>query len=235
MLTVFFALDAEICDSVASSIPDQIKDQWGKHIMKFDGKTLKIALAVVVMVGAAIWAVSSVLPRSYAGTNLNIAIGSGPVNVTNPSGEDIPVQVVSVGTRVFRVTSTTDGVSGASVRQGTGNSSTQLFEFGLPPGSSEFTVTNGSRMSFVANTQTKLAATVQPMTTGEANTTLMVGALIVLGALVYISRATDHRWIDMLRGQKTLVPELTPVIETAASRQGPSPRSYGDNRADTSD
>ncbi|MBZ0306679.1 MAG: hypothetical protein K8I82_11485, partial [Anaerolineae bacterium] len=102
--------------------------------------------------------------------------------------------------------------------------------FGLPPGSSEFTITNGARMSFVANTQTKLAATVQPMTTGEANSTLIVGAVIILGALIYISRATDHRWIDMLRRQNAATQDTQPTTPATDAGQGRVMRAYGDNR-----
>lgn len=200
--------------------------------MNINWKFFKAALAGVVIVGAIFWAVGSVLPHSYIGTNLDIDLGSGPVTVTNPSDQPVPVQLVGAGTRSFTVSSTIEGVSGASTRQGSGSTSTQLLEFELPSGVNEFAILRGANVNLVVNSQTRLEATVQPMNTSEVNTTLIAAAVIVFGSLFYISHTFEHRWIGVLRGKKAVTPDLTPVVETAASRQGRTTRSYGDNRAD---
>jgi hypothetical protein len=190
-----------------------------------------VAIALILVVLA--WAVTSVLPRSYSGANLSFSVGSGPVMVTNPSDEDIPVQLVGGGTRSYTVSSTIEGVSGSSTREGSGRSVTNLFSFTLPPGVSEFTIARGTDVNFTADTSHELDATVQPLGAGEARTTLIVGAVVILGALFYISRLDEHRWIGNLRGKPAVAP---PVVESAPAEhgQGRAIRSYGDNRADLS-
>ncbi len=197
--------------------------------MKINWRGL-IALAVIAV--ALFWAVDSVRSRSYSGTNLNFAIGSGPVTVTNPSDEAIPVQLVGTGTRSFSVTTTLEGVSDASTREGTGRNTTQLLAFALPPGASEFTVARGANVNFVADTDTNLAATVQPQSESMARTTVIVAAVVILGALFYISRMNRHRWIGPMRRREAAqsLAESAPV----GHGQGRAIRSYGDNRADIS-
>jgi len=192
----------------------------------------KVLLATGLIVAVIYWAVGSVLPRSYSGSALNFGVGSGTVTVTNPSTESIPVQLVAKS-RSFRVSITIEGVSGPSTRQGSGRDATNLFEFVLPPGVSKFTITRGADVSFVANTETKLEATVLPVSVSESRTTIIVAAVVVLGALFYISRTTDHRWISILRRQETSVPDLKLAAESAAIAHGQGHvfRSPGDNRA----
>jgi hypothetical protein len=93
----------------------------------------------------------------------------------------------------------------------------------------------GANVSFVANNETKLEATVRPLTPKDTRTTIIVAAVVVLGALFYISRTTGHRWISILRRQKTSVPALKPVAESPDAGQGHAIRSYGDNRANIGD
>jgi hypothetical protein len=164
--------------------------------MKINWKAL---VALVVIIGATFWAVDTVRSRSYSGANLNFGVGSGTVIVRNPSTEPVPVQLVGTGTRSFTISSTMDGVTGSSTRQGTGRNTTQLFEFQVPPGVSEFTVVRGTNVSLVANTVTNLEATVQLSTESESRTTIIVAAVVILGSLFYISHLTGHRWISASR------------------------------------
>jgi hypothetical protein len=190
-----------------------------------------VFVALVVIVGALFWAVNSITPSSYAGTDLNFVVGAGAVTVTNPSDVPVPVQLVSPGTRTFSVVSTITGVSGTSTTQGTGSDRAQLFEFAPPSGVSEFTVTRGTNVSLVANTDTKLDVNVQPLTETAVRTTLIAAGIVILGTLYYISRTTGHRWIARLRQQALPVPVAQPIVASAAAGQGPEVRAYGDNRA----
>ena len=201
--------------------------------MKINWKSL-IALAVIAV--ALFWAVDSVRSRSYSGSNLNFGIGTGSVMVTNPSDAPIPVRLVGTGTRAFAVSSTIEGVEGSSTRQGTGRNITQLFEFALPPGSSEITVVRGTNVNFVTGADTSLEATVQPQNTTEARTILIIAAVVIGGALFYFSHINGHRWIGPLRRQAAAQQAAKLVSESAAAGhgQGRTIRSYGDNRADIS-
>jgi hypothetical protein len=203
--------------------------------MKINGKTIKVAFALVLVIGTVYWAVSSVLTHSYSGANLDFAVGSGPVKVANPSFAPIPVQLVGSRYGSFSVSSATEGLSGTSIRAGSGTNATYMYEFELPPGVSEFTVVRGTNVNFTANTATKLEATVRPLTAKDTRTTIIVAAVVVLGALFYVSRTTGHRWIGILRRQEIPVPELKPVVESTAGGQGHAIRSYGDNRANIGD
>jgi len=169
---------------------------------------LKVLVALVLIVAVGYWAANSLLPRSYSGSALDFGVGSGTVTVTNPSTGPIPAQFIT-GSGSFRVASTVEGLSGNSTRQGSGSNATYVFDLELPPGESEFTVTRGRSVNFVADTEANLEATVQPVSASTARTTLIVTAVVVLGALFYIVRITKHRWINLLRRRETPVPDLT--------------------------
>ena len=116
--------------------------------MRFNWKVL---VALVVLIAVLFWGVDSLRTRWYSGTDLNFGVGSGPVTITNSTDAAVPVQLVSTGTRTFAVSSTTDGISGTSERQGSGRAITQAFAFDLPPGVTELMI--GARttaVSFVA-------------------------------------------------------------------------------------
>jgi hypothetical protein len=197
--------------------------------MKANWNTVKVVFAFVIVIGTIFWAVDSVRPRTYGGTNLNADIGTGTVTLSNPSQEAVAIQLVSAGTRSFSVSSQTLGVSGTSTRQGTGRTTTQLFAFDLPPGDLEFTIARGANVNLIAITDANLTATVQPLNEAAARTTLIAAAVIILLALIYISRATDHRWISILRRQKASVPTDKPTEDSVDGGQGRALRSYGDN------
>ena len=205
--------------------------------MKLNWKTFKVLLAFVVIIGTIFWAVNTVRPRSFDGTGLKFSIGEGTVSVTNPSEQTALVQLVGSGSRTFRVASTIEGVSGSSIRQGSGSNSTHVFEFGLPPGSSEFTVSRGTDVNFVANTTTMLLANVNPVSDGTFKAAVIATIVVVLGSLYYASNATEHYWLSWLRSQFASIGNISeddtavPVHAMADGGQGDSPRSFGDNRA----
>lgn len=208
--------------------------------MKLNWKTFKVLFAFVIVIGVIFWAVNLIRPHSYSGTNLNFGVGSGSVRVTNPSEEPVLVQLAGTGARTFRISSTIEDVSGSSTRQGSGSSSTQLFEFALPPGESEFTITGGTDVNFVANTGTTLNARVNPVSSGTRTSTLIAAAVVVLGALFYASSVTEHQWISILRrkvspNQDAPPQDTKPTPVVTDGGQGEAARSYGDNRAHTGD
>jgi preprotein translocase subunit SecE len=198
--------------------------------MKLNGKTIKVVFAFVIIFATIVWAMGSLLPTTYNGSDLNLGVGAGIVTVTNPSDASIPVQLVGSGSRSFTVSSTIEGVSGSSTRLGTGSSSTNMFEFELPPGISEFTIVRGTNVKFVADTATRLRATVNPLSADSSRTTIIVAIVVVLGSLFYMSRTIDHSWMRALRPQKTSVQNAgpIPVPVTADVNQGRDGRMYSD-------
>lgn len=179
--------------------------------MKFNWR---VALALVVIVGVLYWGVNSLSSQSYSGRNLNFGIGHGTVSLTNPADEPVTVQLVSSGTRAFSVTTSLEDVSGRSERVGEGRDSSQLFEFIVPSGLTEFSVSSGNDVSFVGAEEANMSAIVQPASEGEKNTIMALTALVVLGALYYISRTTGHQWLKNLMARAR--PEPVAAIPVAA-------------------
>ena len=193
---------------------------------------LKIFIALVLIVVTPFWAVNSVRSHSYSGADLKVEVAAGAVTVTNPSELPVPVQLVSPGVRVFAVTSSIAGVAGSSITQGIGNDRAQVFDITLPFGTSEFTVTRGINVSLVANSGTNLQVTVDPILASDARITEIIAAVVILGALFYISKTTNHRWIPIL-GRKLAsdrAAKLASVVPVTGG-QGQEMRAYGDNRA----
>lgn len=182
--------------------------------MKLNWKVLAV-IALIVLVST--WSVSSVMPQSYNGANLSVGVGSGIVTITNPSSEMIPVQLTGTGTRTFAVTSNVEGVGGSSVRQG--NSSVQIFDFVAPPGQTELSVARGASVKFVSATDARLEVNVQPLSEGEARTTLLVTAIIVIGGLYYLSRSVEHRWVKTLLRRETPVPLVVAPVAAPAEAE----------------
>jgi hypothetical protein len=199
--------------------------------MKLNWKVL-IALGLVGLV--VFWAVNSLRPLSYVGTDLTFPVSGGLVTVNNPSDTPVAVQLSGAGSRIFNVTSSIDGVSGASIREGSGSTGTNIFAFDLPPGESTFSVARGNDINFTATTDTRLSALVQPAAEGETRLTLISATLAILALLFYISNTTEHRWIKSILGRadREQAPVVAvPVVDTHG--QGRTTTSYGDNRART--
>lgn len=192
--------------------------------MKFNWKIL---VAVIVLIVAVIWGVNSLLPRSYSGTELDFGIGKGVVKITNPSDTPLPVQLVSDHANTYAVSTNIEGVSGRSIVQRNGNTSTQIFDFTLPPGTSEITVARGNDVRFVSNSDTSLKAIVQPLSASDARTTLIAVIIVVLGALFYLSSTNDHRWISASRRRKA----VEQAAEQEAERKNFN-RMYGRDSSD---
>ncbi len=207
--------------------------------MKPYWKIFKIVLVFVIAIGTIIWAVNSVRSLSYSGTNLSFAVGNGAVTITNPSDQPVAVQLTSTGSRTFTVSSTIEGMPRSSTKLDNGTTVKQLVEFALPPGGSEFTVVRSSStataVNFVANTETRLEALAQPLNTNDTRVTIIAAVVVISAALFYLSRATNHRWMGILRGQPAPVPVVETVVESSADSQGQALRAFGDNRADLSD
>jgi hypothetical protein len=182
--------------------------------MKFNWKA---ALAVVVIVGVLFWGVSSLLSKSYSGRNLTFGIGHGTVALTNPADEPVTVQLVSPGSRTFTVATSIEDVSGSSERIGEGRESSQLFEFVAPPGLTEFSVARGTNVSFVGAEEANLSAVVQPASESEANTIMALTAIVILGALYYISRTMRHQWL------KNIIARIRPEPVVAIPVAVPAP------------
>jgi uncharacterized membrane protein YwzB len=197
--------------------------------MKLNWTTIKVVLAFVVIVGVAFWAVDAVRSRTYSATDLNIAVRQGVVTVTNPSGQPVAARFASTGSRTFTLASAVDGATGNSIREGTGVSSTQSIAFMLPTGPSEFTVTRGTNVNFVASSSTPLQAVVQPLTTDQARVTVVAAVVLIVAALWYASNVTQHSWLKRIRGQESVIEAPVTMVVGDSGGQGNAPRSYGDN------
>ena len=183
----------------------------------------RVVIVGVIIVGVIVGAMDSVRSRSYSGNKLNFVVGSGPVTVTNPSDQSVLVQLLGKGARSFSVSSTLENVTGASTMEGTGGNRSQLFAFELPPGDSEFTVVRATNattdVNFVADTDTRLEVTAQPLTANDARTTIIVAMVIILGALFYMSYTTGHRWISASRRKGASDQAARQVVERLAFKR----------------
>lgn len=194
--------------------------------MRNIGTFIRIGVAFAIIIGVIFWATNTIRPRTYSGTEMMFAVGGGTVQVTNPSEQATTVQLIGTGSRTFRVTSTVEGLSGSSTREG--STRTHIFEFDLMPGINEFTVSGGNDVNFVGGAGAELQATVNPIRSESQRTILIVAGLVILGALYYASSATQHRWFNTLRRKPAVVtPEADP--DNPVGGQGAPIRAYGDN------
>jgi hypothetical protein len=180
----------------------------------------KVLVALALMVGAVAWAVTSITSTSYSGANLDFSVGTGTVTMTNPSSDLIPVRLSGPANRSFSVSSTIDGMPRSSTREDTAS----LIEFELPPGISEFTIARGTDVTFIAETDTNLEATLHAANIGT-KIKVLAGTIVVL--LFYISYTTEHRWIYKLFGKE---PVSKLHSKPYTGEQDVNMRPYGDNR-----
>lgn len=185
-----------------------VKSEMEQLTMKINWKVI---VALVILAFGTFWGVDTLRTRYYSGANLKFAVGTGPVTVNNSSDELLAVQLMGTGSRAFSMSSSSVGVSGSSVKQGTGRNATQSFDFAVPPGASDFIVVRGADVNFVSNSGTPLTVAVQPQNADDAKGTLLVSLIAILGSLFYLSSVNDHRWISASRRQKAL--------DQAASRE----------------
>lgn len=186
-----------------------------------------VIIAIVILVGTIIWGFESLRTRSYSGTDLNFSVGTGIVTMTNPSDSALPVQLIATNTSVFSVTSSIDELAGRSTTQGTGSNRTQRYEFMLPSGVSDFTVTRSANVSFVASTTTLLEASVQPLSAGDSRATLVLAAILIAGSLFYLSYANDHQWLSAARRSKATEQAASQEADIQNFKRMFKPRSTG--------
>jgi hypothetical protein len=171
--------------------------------MKTNRKTIKVIIAIVVIIGASFWVISTIRPRYYEGKALNFPVSEGSVTVTNPS-EALSVQLISTSSRTFRVSSASQGMSGSSIRENSGSVTAQVFEFVLPSGTSEFTVASNTDVIFDSNTATNLQVKVNPLNVETTRIRILALGILVVAMLFYISHLYDHLWISAARRQNAL-------------------------------
>jgi hypothetical protein len=193
----------------------------GEMLMKINPK---VAIALVLIVAALFVTVNTIRARTYSGANLAFEVGSGSVTLTNSSDAPVLVQLLGTGSATFVVTSATEGVAGSSIKQ-TSSPTSQLFEFGLPPGDTTFTVAKGKNLKFSTTDATRLQATVQPISSDDVRSTILLGVAVIAGALFYLSNTTQHRLVRKWIGREIPVP-LVPVVAAAASNIGNDGRAY---------
>jgi hypothetical protein len=193
---------------------------------------LKMCLAAVVIVVTIIVATSVVRPTTYSGLGLNFPVGNGAVTITNASKDSLPVQLVGTGYSIFTLNSKTEGVSGTSVKQTVGTTISQLLEFGQPSGVTTFTVTKGANIKYIAPAETRLQASVQPMTDTDTRNIGFLAIGIILVALYYISAQTEHSFARKLLHRELPIPlVVAPAVvdNTNVGRDGRMYSNYGTN------
>jgi hypothetical protein len=165
-------------------------------------RKIGIIVTLLVIVGTAYWAFNSVRQRTYNGSSLSFNVGNGHVVVNNLSSAPIPVEMRSEGrVATFRIQSAELELSEASKRQGSGRTMYQLVSFELPPGQATIDVTRGEGVQFIATGSGRIQAVVTPMEAESARFVLGFAAVVIAIALYYLSRFTEHRWLDALRNK----------------------------------
>lgn len=188
----------------------------------------KLALAVLLIVAAIFVTVNTIRARTYSGANLAFEVGTGAVTLTNSSDSTIPVQLLGTGSTTFVVTSTTETAAGSSIRQTEGTTG-QLFEFALAPGATSFSVAKGKNVKFSTSEGSTLQATVEPISSGEVRSTILLAVAVIAAALYYISNTTNHRYVRKLIGREIaipIVPEVVAPATASASNVGRDGRAY---------
>lgn len=173
----------------------------------------RVLIALVVIAFVAFWTFDSVRTRGYSGQKIEFAMGSGPVTINNPGDETVTASLTNTGTRAFTIASSNSDTALASSREGTGSRAVNTVLAELPPGITELSITRGAGVNFAAESSATLEATVMPMTADETRNTVIFAAVVILGALFYISNATGHAWLKLLRNRGA----ASPVTTEAAS------------------
>jgi hypothetical protein len=108
----------------------------------------------------------------------------------------------------------------------------QVFTFDLPVGSSEFSIENGTDVTFTADANSQLTATVMPLSASTTRNTIIALLVAIAGSLYYISSTMNHSWIGMLRGEMPVQPV---PVGTSDGGHGKPIKSFGDNISRKSD
>ena len=164
---------------------------------------IQVAFALLVIVGAVYWAFNTARSYTYVGNNIMFPVGGGHAIVKNTSNAPIPIEMRS-GERIasFRVTSADLGMTQSSKRQGTGRDAFHAVYFDLPPGQARIDITSGSGVQMISRGETRIEATVVPVSATSVRWVLILSGGVSLWALYYMSSAINHSWVGALRGKK---------------------------------
>jgi hypothetical protein len=163
---------------------------------------IQVVIAVLIMIGAAYWGFTSIRSHTYRGSNIMFPVGGGHAIVSNPGDMPVPIEMRS-GERVasFRIASADLGLSESSKRQGSGRDAFHSVTFELPPGQARIDVVSGSGVMMISRADTRIEATVVPIADSTVRWILMLSGGVIVWALYYISRVTEHRWVAALRNR----------------------------------
>lgn len=163
---------------------------------------IQVTVALLVMLGVTYWALTSIWPRQYTGSNIMFPIGSGHVVISHAGDGAIPIEMRAESrTTIFRVASTELGLSESAKRQGTGRDAFYAVNFELPPGEARIDVTRGSGLLLISRADTPIEATVMPVAANTMRWILIGAGAVIAWALYYISKVTEHRWVEWLRNR----------------------------------
>lgn len=175
---------------------------------------LKTILAGIVIVVTVILAINAVRPQTYSGVGLNFPVGKGAVTIINASNAATPIQMTGTGYGSFVVTSKSEGVSGTSVKQTVGSTTSQLFEFNQPSGVTTFTVAKGTNVKYVAPADARLQVSSQPLADDEVRNIGLLAIVVIAASLYYISAQTNHAFARKIL-RREIVPVAAPVVVAA--------------------
>lgn len=176
---------------------------------------LRILVALIVIAGVTFWAVNSLRTLTYAGSAIKFSVGNGHVVVNNLGAEPIQADMrTDTKSGAFRVESTDLNLRASSKRVGSGRSAFNVVAFQLPPGESRIDVTRGSNVYF--NSPSSQAISAQVVVKGQESRQTILGftIIVILGALFYISRTVNHRWVAALRNK---LPGRSPKLKGTAA------------------
>lgn len=169
--------------------------------MNINVKMVKVLISVVIMIGAIGWGITTMRSHNYEGTEISFSDGDGSVLLTNPSDSPVAMQMISTGSRSFRVSSESSDISGTSLIERDADDTTQTFEFMLPQGTTEITIATNPDVRLVSTPPTNLQVVVNPMSADSSRTRIILIVVLGCALLFYVSHTYDHLWISAARRQ----------------------------------
>jgi hypothetical protein len=197
-------------DPICASLYEREHFPDGAKTMK---SKIQVAVAILVIVGVAYWAFTSVRSLKYSGSSIMFPVGSGSAVVTNLGSEPIPIEMRGEGrATLFRIASPELGLAESAKRQGSGRDAYYALTFDLPPGQARIDVTRGSGVQLISRADTPIEAVVTPVAASTVRWILIFAGAVIAYALYYISRVTQHGWLTALRNRAagTRLPSTEP-------------------------
>lgn len=178
------------------------------------GKVIRVAIAAIIIILVGYWAFTSIRHRQYAGSEISFKVGSGSVVINNPTQETIEARMRSGAGRIasFLVVNEELNLRQTATRLGKGRNIYYVVNLQIPPGQTEFVITRGSNVYFVSDSAQNISATVKPQGPGGGKGILIFSGLVIAGALFYISRTYDHRWLIPVQAKVPLLPRLKRAV-----------------------